>query len=154
MSFVRSVPRTPKSFALMALALASALALGACHEDDMSTGAVTIDDYHNRHPILLTDGPTTLDVFPVGVGSLEAASAADVRGFAQRYAQYGVGRIVILAPAGGGPKIPLKLIDDKTFQFTKPSGSVAGPAYVQALNPPFVPFTSSGNDPGGAFTLK
>jgi len=25
---------------------------------------------------------------------------------------------------------------------------------VQALNPPFVPFTSSGNDPGGAFTLK
>jgi len=24
---------------------------------------------------------------------------------------------------------------------------------VQALNPPFVPFTSSGSDPGGAFTL-
>jgi pilus assembly protein CpaD len=105
MSVVRSARRTPKSFALMALALASTLALAACHDDDISTGAVTVDDYHNRHPILLTDGPTTLDVFPVGVGSLDAASAADVRGFAQRYAQYGVGRIVILAPAGGGPKI-------------------------------------------------
>ncbi len=54
---------------------------------------------------------------------------------------------------GGIAKIPLTLINDTTFQFTKPGGSVPGSAYVQALNPPFVPFTSSGNDPGGAFTL-
>ncbi len=54
---------------------------------------------------------------------------------------------------GGVPRIPLSLIDDTTFKFTKPVGSKAGPAYVQALNPPFVPFTSSGNDPHGAFTL-
>ena len=29
-----------------------------------------------------------------------------------------------------------------------------GPSYVQALNPPFVPFTSSGNTPNGALMLK
>ena len=28
-----------------------------------------------------------------------------------------------------------------------------GRAYVQALNPPFIPFSSSGNDPNGAFIL-
>ena len=56
---------------------------------------------------------------------------------------------------GGTPKIPLTFSggSSTSFKFTKPAGAVAGPAYVQALNPPFVPFTSSGNDPGGAFTL-
>jgi hypothetical protein len=35
-------------------------------------------------------------------------------------------------------------------------GAVAGnvPSYVQALTPPFVPYGTSDNDPGGAFTLN
>ena len=45
-------------------------------------------------------------------------------------------------------------MNETKFTFTKPAGAMAGPSYVQALNPPFVPFTSSGNGPGGAFTLK
>ncbi len=56
--------------------------------------------------------------------------------------------------AGGAPRIPLTLISADQFTFTRPAGAVAGAAYVQALNPPFLAFTSSGNDPGGAFTLK
>ena len=43
----------------------------------------------------------------------------------------------------GKPKIPLVFINENQFTFTKPAGAVAGPSYVQALNPPFVPFTSS-----------
>jgi hypothetical protein len=54
---------------------------------------------------------------------------------------------------GGTPKIPLTFINETRFTFAKPALSVAGPAYVQALNPPFVPFTSS-MGPKGAFTLK
>ena len=54
---------------------------------------------------------------------------------------------------GGTPKIPLTFIDDTTFSFTKPFSAVPGAAYVQAFNPPFVPFTSSGTGPSGAFTL-
>jgi hypothetical protein len=50
--------------------------------------------------------------------------------------------------------IPLTIVNDTRFTFTKPAGAVAGSSYVQALNPPFVPFTSSGSDPGGAFNLK
>jgi hypothetical protein len=50
----------------------------------------------------------------------------------------------------GNPNIILTFISDKQMTFTLPAG-VSGPAYVQALNPPFIPFTSSGDSPGGAF---
>jgi hypothetical protein len=56
--------------------------------------------------------------------------------------------------AGGAAKIPLAVASASKFTFAKPAGAVPGASYVQALNPPFVPFTSSGNAPGGAFTLK
>ncbi len=55
---------------------------------------------------------------------------------------------------GGAPKIALVFVDENEFKFKVPSGAMPGPSYVQVLNPPFVPFTSSGNDPHGAFTLK
>jgi hypothetical protein len=54
----------------------------------------------------------------------------------------------------GTPKIPLTLISPNRFTFTRPAKAVPGSAYVQAVNPPFVPFTSSGDAPGGAFTIK
>jgi hypothetical protein len=54
----------------------------------------------------------------------------------------------------GHPKIPLTFVNENLFTFMVPAGANPGASYVQALNPPFVPFSSSGNDPGGAFTLK
>ena len=56
--------------------------------------------------------------------------------------------------AAGAAKIPIKLINSTRFTFTEPKGATPGPAFVQALNPPFVPFISRSNDPCGAFTLK
>jgi hypothetical protein len=56
--------------------------------------------------------------------------------------------------AGGAPNIKLTFINAQRFTFTVPPGAAPGASYVQALNPPFVPFSSSGNAPGGAFTLK
>jgi hypothetical protein len=44
---------------------------------------------------------------------------------------------------GGNPKIPLSYVDSTRFTFTLPVGASSGPAYVQALNPPFVPSSSS-----------
>jgi len=55
---------------------------------------------------------------------------------------------------GGSPKIPLTPVSSTRFTFIKPAGAMPGPSFVQALNPSFVPFTSSGNDPCGAFALK
>lgn len=51
----------------------------------------------------------------------------------------------------GSPKIPLSRNSDGQIIFSLPAGTVPGPAYVQLLNPPFIPFTSSGNSPSGAF---
>jgi uncharacterized protein (TIGR03118 family) len=55
--------------------------------------------------------------------------------------------------SGGAPIIPLTFVDENMFTFKVPVGAMAGASYVQALNPPFVPFSSSGNGPGGALTL-
>jgi hypothetical protein len=56
--------------------------------------------------------------------------------------------------ADGKPHIALTFINATRFTFAKPVGAAAGPSYVQVFNPPFVPFTSSDNQPGGAFALK
>jgi hypothetical protein len=53
----------------------------------------------------------------------------------------------------GKPNLPLTLISPHRFTFLLPKTAVPGSAFVQAFNPPFVPFTSSGNGPGGAFTI-
>ncbi len=55
--------------------------------------------------------------------------------------------------SGGEPRIPLTFIDQSQFGFTLPVTAVPGPAYVEAFNPPFLSFTSSGNAPGGGIIL-
>jgi hypothetical protein len=66
----------------------------------------------------------------------------------------GAGAVNLGGLKGGAPLIPITFLTEKKFTFTVSGTAVAGPAYVQALNPPFMPYTSSGNVPGGAFTLK
>lgn len=53
----------------------------------------------------------------------------------------------------GGPKVPLTLVDSTMLTFQVPAGAATGAAFVQVLNPPYIPFSSSTNDPDGAFTL-
>jgi hypothetical protein len=52
-----------------------------------------------------------------------------------------------------GPNLPLTVTSPNQFSFNKPSGAVAGPAYIQVLNPPYIPYSTSGSDPDGGFTL-
>jgi len=55
--------------------------------------------------------------------------------------------------ANGSPKIPLQSVTPTSLTFALPSGAVSGAAFVQALNPPFVPFDAS-SGAGGAFTIN
>jgi hypothetical protein len=55
--------------------------------------------------------------------------------------------------AVGKPSIPLKIDSDSRFTFKVPESAAPGGWYVEALNPPFLPFSSSYTDPGGAFVL-
>jgi len=95
------LPRAPGP-RIVGFAMA-ALLLAGCQRDNFMNNTAVLDDYHDRHPIVLADAPTALDVFPHKGGVLDANTRADIRAFVQRYGQYGVGKIVILAPAGGGP---------------------------------------------------
>ncbi len=54
---------------------------------------------------------------------------------------------------GGDPNIPLTLVDSHQFTFTRPGSLVAGSAFLQAINPPFIPFTNSGTGAAGSFVL-
>jgi hypothetical protein len=56
--------------------------------------------------------------------------------------------------ADGSSRIALTFLDSTHFSFALPVSAVPGPSYVQAINPSFVSFASSGNGPGGALTLK
>jgi pilus assembly protein CpaD len=94
-----SSPRVPK-LRLICLTAAAAISLAGCMTDSSQTASIVPDDYHQRHPIVLTQAPTTLDIFPIGRhGALDPASIADIRAFAVRYQSMGSGRVVILSPA-------------------------------------------------------
>lgn len=76
--------------------------LGACsHYNQVDAVATIPDDYHQRHPIVLANAPTRLDVFLVGAsGRLDDRQLADVRDFAADYKAHGQGQITALLPSG------------------------------------------------------
>lgn len=53
----------------------------------------------------------------------------------------------------GTPKLPLSVASSHSFTFQLPPNVTPGAAFVEAFNPPYVPFTSSGTGSGGSFTL-
>jgi len=58
-----------------------------------------------------------------------------------------------LYATNGRARLPLTIVSPTQFTFAAPPGGIPGPAFVQALNPPFIPYTSTGNDPDGAFSM-
>jgi pilus assembly protein CpaD len=75
------------------------VSLSGCVSDYASNDAPEVADYHVRHPIVLAQAPTAVDVFPVG-GGIDSLSVAKIRAFAERYRELGSGQITILAPSG------------------------------------------------------
>ncbi|HYA72669.1 MAG TPA: CpaD family pilus assembly protein [Roseiarcus sp.] len=86
-------------FGWFLLASVAASPLAGCGVDYASNDGIDPGDYRQRHPIVLAQAPTTLDVYPVG-GGLDSQAAASIRAFAERYRALGAGQIAILAPAG------------------------------------------------------
>jgi len=91
-----------RSRALAALCLGAAtLSLSGClsGEQVASDNQPTAMDYHERHPIVLGKGVTTLDLFPVG-GRLDVLSVDKLKAFSSRFHDFGSGEVTILTPAG------------------------------------------------------
>jgi pilus assembly protein CpaD len=83
--------------------ICSASLLAGCGSADRTvTSSIPMDDYHNRHPIVLAEAPRTLDLFPAsGASGLDHRSALEVRNFAREYRASGQGPIAIIVPAMG-----------------------------------------------------
>ena len=93
----RFLARGVKTVALLLLA-----PLGACGVNRALPPPIMPHDYHDRHPVVLADGPFTIDVFPPAIGSrLDPASVGRIRDFVDRYRRFGRGQITIVAPQGG-----------------------------------------------------
>jgi len=59
-------------------------------------------DYRDRHPVVLAEAPTTIDVFPSATNRrIDTATALRIRQFVERYHRLGKGLITVLAPVGG-----------------------------------------------------
>ncbi len=110
------------------------------------SNAVSVPIGSRVHVMSVTQTGSTLVVDGTGFSTLTAINFYNVQS----------GKVVNLGgvSADGAPAIALTLVSDTEFRFAIPPAAVPGPAYVQAINPPFLPFTSSGNDPGGAFILS
>lgn len=89
----------PGSFLALLCLGVSAVCLNGCGAEYASPDLVLAADYRERHPIVLAQAPTTLDVFPIA-GRIDSQSAANIRSFVARYRSFGSGPIVILTPAG------------------------------------------------------
>jgi len=81
-----------------ALFVAATTSLTGCGVNYASNDSVQVGDYHARFPIVVGEAPTALDVYPIS-GALDQQSIDNIRAFAQRYREFGDGRIAILAPA-------------------------------------------------------
>jgi pilus assembly protein CpaD len=96
--FPRLSPRGVRG-TLAALACVSSVALAGCNLTKEPMAMAPPLDPEQAHPIVLTQAPILLEVFPVG-GRIDPRDAARIQEFVDRYKQLGGGRIVIGAPKG------------------------------------------------------
>ncbi|PPD44324.1 MAG: pilus assembly protein CpaD [Methylocystis sp.] len=92
----RSAGRYAKALALLMMA-----PLGACGVQRTLPPPTTPYDYRDRHPVVLSDAPQVLDIFPATVhGRVDQDTAGRLREFVARYHELGHGRITMLTPTG------------------------------------------------------
>jgi pilus assembly protein CpaD len=87
-------------FSAFAVLAVSTMLLSACGNSQMTTGSIP-DDYRTRHPIVLAEGETTLDI-PVASGDIRLSTGMKdtVRGFAQKFTASPAAVIQIQVPHG------------------------------------------------------
>ncbi len=91
----------PRGRIVAAAALAlSAMLLSACGNSQLTTGSIP-DDYRTRHPIMLAEGQSSIDI-PVASGDvrLTIGMKDTVRGFGQNFLSSAAGTMQIQVPYG------------------------------------------------------
>jgi pilus assembly protein CpaD len=98
----RAGRRFSTRIALRLLAPLGVLTLAGCATADrMKTSSIPMDDYRNRHPIVIAETAHKLDIFPAPQEpGLDGRSAAQVAEFGRLYQATGHGPIYVFVPAG------------------------------------------------------
>ena len=93
----------------LAATAAIAAALAGCGQTDrIVPSSIPLDDYTARHPIVISNARTAIDVFPtMSSGQLDRHTAKQVYAFAEQYRELGQGRIVVLVPRGHAERAAL-----------------------------------------------
>jgi glucose/arabinose dehydrogenase len=95
----------------------------------------------------VTQNGNTITINGTGFSSLSVINLFNAQGSL-------VANIGGLWPTNGKSRVPLNVPSPTQLTFTVPPTALSGPTYVQVLNPPFIPFSTSGNDPDGGFFLS
>ncbi len=96
---------TGSAFVLSLLPLGAATLLGGCanNVDRMRTSSIAMDDYRNRHPIVLAEAAQKLDIFPAPeLRGLDRRTFAQVAEYGRNYHSNGQGPIQVFVPTGPG----------------------------------------------------
>ncbi len=98
----RKAPGLPRRAPVILAVSLVALTLGACAKvDRVATMSSTVPDtVAERHPIILSDTPYTLDLFPA-TSMGDKTQNLRIRQFADTYREVGRGQITIMLPQGG-----------------------------------------------------
>lgn len=97
----RTRPAAFRSLAVATLALALPT-LAGCHTREQITGSIYPNDFRDRHPIALADGPRVLDLFVEGPNGLVGRGRQDLSSYLAEYRRYGGGPILAQVPVGHG----------------------------------------------------
>lgn len=96
---VTSTPLGRRAAAFGFLAIAAS-GLAGCNTARETTGSTYPADYRERFPIVLTDAPTTMDLFVEGAAGLDARQRRDLGAFLGEYRRSGGGGLVAQVPVG------------------------------------------------------
>ncbi|MBY6241667.1 CpaD family pilus assembly protein [Methylosinus sp. Sm6] len=108
-------------------AAAVAAPLAGCGVNKVLPPPSVVHDYRDRHPVVLADATTAIDVFPTQ--RLDQGTVDRIQSFVQRYRRIGHGQITLLAPAGARDPAAARAGVDAVRRQLAESG-VAGSVYV------------------------
>ncbi len=112
------------------------LSLAACGTTErMIASPFPMEDYRARHPIILADGPRTLEIFvDPRSGRFDQKSAARLGEFAELYRQFGRGPITVMPPAGPSGPPPVGMIRNALLR-SGARGQIVVTPYPAGPNP-------------------
>lgn len=116
------------------LAVISVSALGACATPHPVPPPATPYDYRDRHPIVLSESPYVIDIFPFeNRGELDYGSTGRLKRFAGKYREFGRGPITLAMPLGEGKT---RIVSEKQRSVVVRALAAEGLADVQFVDYP------------------